>query len=178
MEPALRLLERYQKIPYQHRDVATIGEFKFFLEKYFTSGYDTHPILYLGFHGVGAEDKENKLGDAYVELGDKTPITLKELESWVDGRCEHRLVHFGSCGVMATHGNRLNSFVNNTGALAVCGYEEEVDWLEAAAFETLMIGRLQKRALTKSSIRAFNLELERTASGLYKRLDFRLVLKS
>ena len=97
MEPALQLLERYQKIPYQHRDVATKDEFKFFLEKYFTSGYDTHPILYLGFHGVGAEDEDNELGDAYLELGDKTPITLNELDSWIDGRCEHRLVHFGSC---------------------------------------------------------------------------------
>ena len=68
VEPVLRLVERLCKTRYEHRDVATEGEFKFFLDKYLVPGYDNFPILYLGFHGWGAEDDE----DAFVKIGDGT----------------------------------------------------------------------------------------------------------
>ncbi len=174
VEPALRLIERYSKTPFQHRDVATKEEFKFFLNKYLAPGYDNHPILYLGFHGRCAEDD----ADACVEIGDGTEVTLQDLEDWIDGRCGGRLIYFGACGVMDTHGNRLNRFVRNTGAVAVAGYRGEPDWLESAALDMLALGHLQYAAFKKPSINKFNRELKETAPGLYSRLGFRLVLKS
>ena len=174
IEPALQLVERYCGARHEHRDVATEGEFRFFLNKYLVRGYKNFPILYLAFHGWHAEDG----ADAYVEIGDGTSVTLRKLEKWIDGRCSGRLIYFGACWVMNTHGNRLNRFVRNTGAVAVAGYGEEVDWLEAAAFDTLALGRLQDAAFTKSSINRFNRELKETAPGLYDRLGFRLVLKN
>ena len=93
-------------------------------------------------------------------------------------RSRGRVVYFGACGVMATHGNRLNRFVKSTGAVAVAGYREEVDWLESAAFDMLALGRLQNAAFTKSSISKFDRELKETAPGLYRRLGFRLVTKA
>ena len=174
VEPALDLLERYRKVPYQHRDVATTEEFRYFLDKYFRPGFKTHPILYLGFHGAGAEDGI----DAFVETGDGTPVSLEQLEEWIDGRCGGRLVHFGACGVMKSHGNRLNRFVRNTGAVGCCGYREDVDWLESAAFETLLLGLLQGAAFTKSSIQKFDRDLKEMAPGLYERLGFRLIVKT
>ena len=94
------------------------------------------------------------------------------------GRCRGRVVYFGACGVMATHGNRLNRFVKSTGAVAVAGYREEIDWLESTALDMLALGRLQDTAFTKSSINKFNRELKETAPGLYSRLGFRLVTKA
>lgn len=173
MEPALHLLERYQRIPYQHRDVATEEEFRFFLDKYFQPGFKTHPILYLGFHGCGAEAGK----DAFVEIGDGTPVQLETLEEWIDCRCHGRVIHFGSCGVMDSHGKRLRRFVRNTRALAILGYREDVDWLESAAFEILLLGCLQKAAFMKSSIDKFDRELKKTAPGLYDKLGFRIVVK-
>ena len=79
---------------------------------------------------------------------------------------------------MDSHGNRLNRFVRNTGAVGVCGYREDVDWLESAAFETLALGLLQGAAFTKSSIKKFNRELKNLAPGLYDRLGFRLIPKT
>ena len=174
VEPVLRLVERFCKTRYEHRDVATEGEFKFFLDKYLVPGYDNFPILYLGFHGWCAEDDE----DAFVEIGDGTKVPLGRLEQWMAGRCRGRVVYFGACGVMATHGNRLNRFVKSTGAVAVAGYRGEVDWLESTALDMLALGRLQDAAFTKSSINKFDRELKETASGLYRRLGFRLVAKA
>ena len=172
-EPVLRLVERYCKTRYEHRDVATEDEFKFFLNKYLAPGYDNFPILYLGFHGGCAEDGE----DAFVEIGDDKKVPLDRLEKWMAGRCSGRLVYFGSCGVMDTHGTRLNSFVERSGAVAVAGYREEIDWLESAALDMLALGLLQDVAFTKSSINKFDRELKKTAPGLYKQLGFRLVTK-
>ena len=174
VEPALQLLERYRKVPFQHRDVATEQEFRYFLDKYLQPGYNTHPILYLGFHGGRAEDG----ADAFVEIGDGTQVELEQLEDWIDGRCRGRLVHFGACGVMASNGNRLNRFVRRTKAVGVCGYREDVDWLQSAAFETLAVGRLQDSAFTKSSIQKFDRDLKEMAPGLYANLGFRLVVKT
>ena len=174
VEPTLHLLERYQRTPFQHRDVATAGEFKFFLDKYFQPGYKNYPILYLGFHGWGSEDDN----DAYVEIGDGSRVTLEQLEQWINGRCNGRIVHFGSCGVMGSHGNRLNRFVRKTQALAVCGYREEVDWVQSAAFEMLLLGSLQDAAFIKTSIKRFDRELKEVAPGLYGGLGFRLVVKN
>ena len=174
VEPALQLLERFRGVRYERRDVATQEEFKFFLNKYFVPGYNTHPILYLGFHGWCADDDT----DAFVQIGDDTKVTLRQLEEWIDGRCKGRLIYFGACGVLDSHGNRLNSFVRSTNALAICGYREEIDWLESTVFDTLALGRLQDAAFQKSSIQKFDRELKQMAPGLYERLGFRLIAKA
>ena len=73
IEPALSMLERYQKIPFQHRDVATESEFCYFLAKFLQPSYKNYPVLYLGFHGYGPGDDH----DAYLELEDGTEVTLE-----------------------------------------------------------------------------------------------------
>ena len=175
VEPALRLIERYAKTPFEHRDVATREEFKFFLDKYLVPGYKNYPILYLGFHGWWCAEDDD---DAFVEIGDGSPVFLEDLEDWIDGRCGGRLIYFGACRVMDVDRDRLNRFVRNTGAVAVAGYRGDPDWLESAALDILALGRLQDAAFRKPSIDKFNRELEETAPGLYKRLRFRLVSKS
>ena len=161
IEPALELLERFAGVRHERRDVATQEEFRFYLAKYFAPGYKTHPVLYLGFHGWRAGTD----GDAYVKLGDGTEVTLERLEEWIDGQCRGRLIYFGACGVMDPHGKRLSRFVRRTGAVGVCGYREEIDWLESTVFDTLAIKQLQKAAFTKSSLRKFDRELKETAPG-------------
>ena len=73
------------------------------------------------------------------------------------------------------HGRELKKFLSRTGALAVCGFRQEVDWLESAAFDMLVLGRLQGASfLRASSMRKFDQELKQSAPGLYKRLGFRM----
>ena len=170
MEHVLRLLETTRhRVPYLHFDVGTREEFDFYLKKWAVASFtETHPILYLGFHGSP--------GEITVGEGSNNAVTLEDLGERLEGRCKGRVIHFGSCGTAAVHGRELKKFVARTEALAVCGYkEEEVDWLESAAFEMLVLGRLQDASfLQVSRVEKFDRELQSTASGLHKKLGFRM----
>lgn len=171
VEPVLQLIEKVSGARYERHDVATQSEFEYCLNKYLAPGYKNFPILYLGFHGWCTDENED---DAYVSLNDGSNVTLDHLEDWIDGRCKNRLIYFGSCGVMQTHGKRLSRFVRNTGAVAVVGYREEIDWLESATFDMLALGQLQKTAIRKDSISRFARELKSTAPKFHEHLGFRV----
>ena len=161
------------KVPFVHHDVATETEFSHYLDRYFKSQFDTHPILYLCFHGWGKAD----LNDAGICLtGKDENLNLTELEDLIDGRCRNRLIHFGACSTMFQHGNRLRRFKQQTNAAAICGYKKDVDWIESVAFELIMISYLQMVNLGRNdSMEKFRRQLQDVVPGLIKRLDFRLV---
>ena len=173
MEHVLRLLETTKyRVSYLHFDVGTREEFDFYLKKWGQAKVgDTYPILYLGFHGDP--------GEIEVGEGHHGSIALDDLAGRLEGRCGGRIIHFGSCGTLAVHGRELKKFLARTEALAVCGYKEEVDWLECAAFDMLVLGRLQDASfLQASSLEKFDRELKGAASGLYRRLGFRMWIRA
>jgi hypothetical protein len=63
-----------------------------------------------------------------------------------------RIIHFGSCGTLAAHANRLNRLMERTGAYAVCGYNGSGDWMQTAAFEPLLLSGFQFNALTRAGM--------------------------
>lgn len=172
VEPLLELLKRMGKIigyfDYLRRDVATRSEFEYFLNEYFHDQYKNYPILQLSFHG--SDDPPS------IFLGDGEQISLDDLARMIDGRCSKRVVYFGSCSTMNTHGATLNKFMRNTGALAIFGYREDVDFLQSTAFEALILGRLQKVSFTKQGMKKFDQLLRKQAWHLYKTLGFRPII--
>ncbi len=166
--PVLELLDRsgYPKVPYIRRDVATRAEFDYYLKKWIQRRYVSYPILYLGFHG----------GPGILHLGDKRkgPVTLDWLEERLKGACKGRVVHFGACGTLGVHGNRIRSFLQRTKALAVCGYGKEVDWMLSAAFELILLYEFQFAALTRPGMLALNRRIRREAANLVQGLQFRM----
>lgn len=169
VEPVLRLLETLSgyNASYRRYDVATREEFDFYLKKWCGAPFDNFPILYLGFHGGS--------GKIFVGEGRSSALSLDELAEQLASRCKGRVVHLGSCGTVSVHGRKLNKFLSLTGALAVCGYTKEVDWLESAAFDVLVLGGLQNTSFRQaSSMRKFDEQLKKTASGLYEHLGFRM----
>ena len=169
VEPVLRLLETMSgyNASYRHYDVATREEFDFYLRKWRGASFNNFPILYLGFHGSP--------GKIFVGEGRGASLSLEDLAERLDGGCKGRVVHLGSCGTAGVHGAKLKKFLSRTAALAICGYTKEVDWLESAAFDALVLGRLQNTSFRRSSsMRKFDEELRKTASGLYKHLGFRM----
>lgn len=169
VEPILELLRRMGRCDYLHRDVATRSEFEYFLNDYLDKVNKAYPILYLGFHGSDEPP--------CICLGNGEQISLDELSEMIDGSCSNRVIHFGSCSTMNMHGNKLNNFVSSTQALAVCGYREEVGWLESAAFETLILGTLQEVSFTKQGMGKFDRLLRERAEHLYKTLGFKIKVK-
>ncbi len=169
VEPVLQLLATLSgcNVSYRHFDVATRQEFDFYLKKWSGASFNDFPILYLSFHGAD--------GEISVGEGRDNSLSLDDLAERLDDGCKGRVVHLGSCGTVGVHGRKLKKFLSRTGALAICGYTNQVDWLESAAFDALVLGRLQNASfLRASSMRKFDDELKETASGLYKRLGFRM----
>ena len=171
LEPVLRLLETQAdyRVPYLHFDVGTREELDFYLKKWTRASFrETHPILYLGFHGSS--------GEIEVGEGRNSSVTVDDLAERLEGRCKGRIIHFSSCRTAAAHGRELKKFLARSEALAVCGYKEDADWLEAAAFDMLVLGGLQSASfLQVSSVEKFDRELKSTASGLYRKLGFRML---
>ena len=165
----LEKLAGYQ-VPYRRRDVATRQEFDYLLDRYLDSGYDDYPILYLSFHGYGpGEDYA-----AGLTLGDGTSYSLDDLEALINGRCNGRVIHFGACSVMSAPGERLQSFLASSGAVAMCGYTEDVDWLESAAFDLLLLGTLQWAAFNTTSVKKITGDLGDRAPVLCTKLGFEI----
>lgn len=170
VDPVLQLLERSNdpKIPYIRRDVGTVPEFEYYLNKWTLRRYQAYPILYLGFHGNPGQ----------LHIGDQRtpPLDLDWLEERLEGRCNKRIIHFGSCGTLATHGVRLNRFLRKTKALAVCGYKDPVDWMLTAAFEIILLSQFQYNALTKSGMQATKKRVSRLATKLARDVSFRMII--
>ena len=168
IEPVLQLLEKRLKVPYLHHDVATIEEFNFYLEKWNLREFGSHPILYLAFHGDCGK----------VGVGERGGISLNDLAERLDGRCTGRVIHISSCFTLWAHSDTLNEFLIRTGALAVCGYQERVDWIESAAFDLLVLRGLQRVPFQRvSSMRKLGRDLWKEAPGLMKRLGFRIEVR-
>ena len=172
IEPVLHLLNKCRyHVPYLHRNVATADAFTHYLKKWAQRSYDDYPILYLGFHGSpGTIHLSSGRGQRY-EIG------LDWLEERLQGKCRGRMIFFASCSTIDIHGRRLNRFLRRTGALAVCGYRDDVDWLQSAVFDTLVLGAMQEYALTAAGARAMHKRIQRDGYGLGRALRFRMLVK-
>lgn len=131
VRPILTLLEHLGVAESIHRDVATLEELTYLVGKWQQKRYDSFKVLYLAMHGE----------EGRVLLGRDT-VSLDELEDIMRGACTGKIVYFGSCLTMKSSPDRLQAFAKSTGARAVVGYRREVDWLESAAFEVLLLDRL------------------------------------
>ena len=174
VEPVLQLLKQSDRhrVPYIHRNVATRDALSYYVRKWTQKRYSGYPILYLGFHG----------SPGTIHLGDgrfkDSEVTLELMLQDLTGKCEGRIIHFASCGVLDLHGSRLNSFLKQTGALAVSGYaSEDVAWLRSAAFEVLAFAAMQDNALTTRGARAIERRIRKELPVLAKELGFRMVTR-
>ena len=147
-----------------HREAATREEFNHYLKIWLQKQNSAYRVLWLGFHG-----EEGKLA-----IGSKDSYELSDLSREIAGKARGRIIYFGSCSTLAVHGKRLNTFVAETGVDGVIGYTEDVDWLESAAFELLLIDALSRYARPKAAFEY----LKREHRGLAKRLGLRFVGRS
>jgi uncharacterized protein YecE (DUF72 family) len=162
VEPTLELLERLGCARYIHRDVATPEELRFYLSKWKQLGYSEYSVLYLAFHGSRGG----------IHVNDRAFVTLDDLAEQLDGSYKDRIVYFGSCQTMRITDAELLAFKKQIKAKAVCGFKKEIDWLESAAFDVLLL-----EALTRPNTRIdakFN-GIVRDHKNLVDRLKFHYV---
>ncbi|MCZ4552223.1 DUF6642 family protein [Gordonia rubripertincta] len=163
IEPALRLLEARDSIRLVHRDVATRAELEYYFDKWLTGRLRSYTFGYLGFHGT----------DQTLWIGNEN-VTLDELGEMLRGRCKGRVIYFGACGVLAAEGDVLQKFCRQTGARAVAGYTRDIDWVEGAAFELLLVQKLSWATNMKPAFDWLNREYP----DLTRKLGFRMAHSS
>jgi hypothetical protein len=128
--PTLELMERLRVAQHIHRDVGTEEELYHYLKLWSQRGYSTYEVLYFAFHGVK--------GGINVGRG---VVPLEELADKLEGKAAGRIVYFGSCSVMRDR-PAVEEFRRLTKAKAVCGYLKDVDWIESAAFDLVVLSSL------------------------------------
>ena len=133
VQPVLDLLEALGIATYIHRDVATLDEFGYYMAKLTQRRYDDFKVVYLAMHG----------DEGSIYLG-HDQVNLDELEAVAGEACRGRVIYMGSCLTLKSEPKRLQDFARRTGARAVVGYRREVDWLDSAAFEVLLLDRLSR----------------------------------
>lgn len=171
IEPTLRQLQAIG-IRAIHRDVATRGEFEHYLQKWCQPKHKNYPILYLAFHG---HPGEILIGDARKA---ESFVDLDSLEKALRGKCGGRVIYFGSCLTLDVHGARLNRFVRNTQAVAICGYSGEVDWILSAALDLIIFRELSRYSFTRQGMLAAEKRIFEASAGLARRLGFRMVIRA
>ena len=134
--PLLELLDRLGVAGYFHRSVATRKEFTYHLNKFLRLKASTFPVLYLAGHGF------NEHGEAGIALSIDEEYRVSELGRMMEDRLAGKVLYFGSCLVGSAEDAQLKSLAKTTGARAIVGYETEVDWLESASFDLLLLANL------------------------------------
>jgi len=172
VEPILELLDHQEthNLRHVHHDVATVAELEHWLRKWRQNGSRAYRILYLAFHG---EPGKLLIGDLRKP---KNVIDLDWLAGQLDDKCSGRIIFFGGCSVMNIDARHLKRFLRTTGAVAVCGYCADVDWVVSAAFELIALRAMQHNAFIVRGARAIHRRIRQQARGLVRDLDFRMVV--
>ncbi|MFC0007346.1 DUF6642 family protein [Micromonospora siamensis] len=130
--PTLELLERLGSIRFIHRDTATPQELRYFLERWLTRKYAAYQVGFFALHGSPTR----------LHLSDSHSVGLAEIASWMSGQCEGKRFYFGSCSVLRASDTTLSEFLRETKAAMLCGFTKEIDWIESAAFETVVLNSM------------------------------------
>jgi len=160
VQPLLETVGRLNQAKYLYERVHTRDELLYLARKWGQKRYGTYGVGYFAFHG----------SPGTVHLG-REKVTLDELGEELRGKLQGRVVHFGSCEVFQTDVDELQAFRRKTGARAISGYREAVDWMQSAAFDLLYFDAFAY----KSNIDAIVRDVMEQAQGLAKLLQFTVV---
>lgn len=130
--PTLELLERLGSIRFIHRDTATPQELRYFLERWLSRKYAAYQVGFFALHGAPTR----------LQLSDSYTVGLSEIASWASGQCEGKRLYFGSCSALRASETTLAEFLRETKAAMLCGFTRDIDWIESAAFETVLLNSL------------------------------------
>lgn len=143
------------RIPFIHRDVATSAEISHYLRKWVQESHWSYSILWLSIH-----TRKGLLLPGDVRRNDER-MDIDGLEACLKGRCKGKLIHFGGCRTIALPTRRLQQFLRATGAVAVSGFREEVEWTDSTLFEMSYFVALQRERLTARGLAAVGRSMRR-----------------
>ncbi len=105
--------------------------------------YSKNSILYFAFHG----EQEH----LFVEKRNKT-IHIDEIAEIIGDKANGKIIHFGCCSTLNISGWAMRRFLKNTNALAISGYNKDIDFLKSTLFDLLYFQQCQRHYSIKSVI--------------------------
>ncbi|MEU2614528.1 hypothetical protein ABZ570_23535 [Micromonospora sp. NPDC007271] len=130
--PTLNMLERLGSLKYIHKTAVTPEQLKYFLDEWSLQKYASYEVGFFALHG-----SPNRMW-----LSNSRSTSLDEVAGWMSGRWHGKRIYIGGCSVLRGSDAYLTDFLYRTGASMVCGFTKQVDWIESAAFETVILDRL------------------------------------
>jgi hypothetical protein len=165
--PILDLLEKRGYCNYIYHDCATKSELEYFLDKWKNKSINKkYPILYLAFHG----------DPGCIFLTHKEKYSLNELADFLGDKCKGKIIYFGSCSTLNIDKRKINSFLQQTGAIAAIGYRIDIDWIQSAACDLFVLEALQSEKLDTNGIKKMHKKIISDYGNLHKMLDLRVVI--
>lgn len=140
--PLLDLLERLALAKSIRRDVATSEEFEYYVNVWKQARYREYGVLYISTHG----------SPSTIHLG-REEIGLDDLADILEGACAGRVIYLGGCQILNREDDELKAFVKKTGAKALIGYWHDVDWVDSAGFEVVLLSELTNSERTPDLFR-------------------------
>ena len=144
----------------------TREELFYLLDRWKMARYDTYPILYIATHGW----------ERGVRFGDHD-LWLQDLAERLAGTCKNRILVFASCKTLGGDEDPLEAFLDRTGALAICGYRNDVPWLRSTAFECLLLASMQSNEFSGRGIDAIERKAHEAATHIPD-VEFRMMTAS
>ena len=135
VQPVLELLQRSGWIRFLHRFVSSEQQLRAELRQWAQKRNSSYELCYIACHGAPGA----------VHLGDGVVVPAGTIAGWLAGRLQGRTVYFGACSVAKDTGDVvdvLKAFKRTTKARAVCAYTNDIEWLESAAFEILLLSTI------------------------------------
>jgi len=157
---ALIFLQQNLNLKYIYKQCGTRENLEYYLSMWKQKKYSAYSICYFAFHGKPES----------IEVG-KELVTLAELGDMLQDSCQDKIIHFGSCQTLNTDRKNIEKFLEHTGALCVCGFESEINFIESSAFDLMLIEMFQQY----KDIAMLDKNLRKNYRSFVKRLQFKLI---
>ena len=131
---ALDFFEQNSKAKCIHRHCQTQSQFEELVETSLQKTYNKYGIIYIAFHG-----KPNS-----VNVGKRTKLDIETIAEIIKGDATDKIIHFGCCSTLDIPMYKLRRFLKKTGALAISGYTEEIDFIQSTCLDILYFKHCQK----------------------------------
>ncbi len=129
----LELLQKMDGIPFIHHPVDTVEGLLDALRRWKQKQYARYSLGYLAFHGEPGR----------IQVGRRS-VSLGELGEALRGSSE-KILYFGSCSVLRVPGHDLDAFCDLSGSPCIIGFTQDVDWLESAALDLILLDAIARR---------------------------------
>lgn len=111
------------------RQVATLSDFRYYLEHLSRPTYNRFDTVYLCFHGC----------EGKIVFANKESISLSEISENYPGIFSDKKVHFGSCSTLKVSDGIIDGFKIATQAKLVTGYAKPVGFHDSFLFELWLL---------------------------------------